>query len=138
FEYSESFELRASGRRPSMRSRRRRMKSGAPDGQGQGDCLRGLEYTSIYATNRIGLSHTGTNMTNRSISRLPVGLLIVIAAMPGPTSAQSGAQAARLEALAERVQMLADREEIRALIMTYGDAHDNRDYRTFSSLFAEE
>lgn len=77
-------------------------------------------------------------MRNRSISRLPVGLLIVLAAMPALASAQSGSQASSLEALAERVQMLEDREEIRALIMTYGDAHDNRDYRTFSTLFAEE
>lgn len=42
-----------------------------------------------------------------------------------------------LDALAARVQVLEDREEIRALIMAYGAAHDNRDYETFASLFAE-
>ena len=41
-----------------------------------------------------------------------------------------------LESLAARVAVLEAREEIRALIMAYGQAHDNRDYRTFSTLFA--
>jgi uncharacterized protein (TIGR02246 family) len=41
-----------------------------------------------------------------------------------------------LAALASRVQVLEDREEIRALILTYGQAHHHRDYRTFASLFA--
>jgi uncharacterized protein (TIGR02246 family) len=41
-----------------------------------------------------------------------------------------------LESLAARVQILEDREEIRALILAYGEAHDRRDYRTFASLFA--
>jgi uncharacterized protein (TIGR02246 family) len=41
-----------------------------------------------------------------------------------------------LESLAARLDVLEAREEIRALIMAYGQAHDNRDYRTFSSLFA--
>ena len=41
-----------------------------------------------------------------------------------------------LESLAARVQVLEDREEIRALILAYGQAHDHRDYRTFASLFA--
>jgi uncharacterized protein (TIGR02246 family) len=39
-------------------------------------------------------------------------------------------------ALAKRVQILEDREEIRALILAYGQAHDHRDYRTYASLFA--
>src|SRR5690554_536512 len=77
-------------------------------------------------------------MRNRSISRLPVGLLIVLGVMPCMTSAHSSTQAPSLAALVDRVQVLEDREEIRALIMTYGVAHDNRDYRTSSSLFAEE
>ncbi len=34
------------------------------------------------------------------------------------------------------MQVLEDREEIRALILAYGQAHDHRDYRTFASLFA--
>jgi uncharacterized protein (TIGR02246 family) len=41
-----------------------------------------------------------------------------------------------LESLAARVQILEDREDIRALILAYGQAHDHRDYRTFASLFA--
>jgi 3-phenylpropionate/cinnamic acid dioxygenase small subunit len=41
-----------------------------------------------------------------------------------------------LESLAARLDVLEAREEIRALIMAYGQAHDNRDYRTFSTLFA--
>ncbi len=41
-----------------------------------------------------------------------------------------------LATLAARVQVLEDREEIRALILTYGQSHDHRDYRTFASLFA--
>jgi len=41
-----------------------------------------------------------------------------------------------LDSLAARVQTLEDREDIRALILAYGQAHDARDYRTFASLFA--
>ena len=41
-----------------------------------------------------------------------------------------------LASLAKRVQVLEDREAIRALILAYGQAHDHRDYRTFSNLFA--
>jgi hypothetical protein len=41
-----------------------------------------------------------------------------------------------LDDLAARVQALEDREAIRALILAYGQAHDHRDYRTFSELFA--
>jgi hypothetical protein len=40
--------------------------------------------------------------------------------------------------LAARVQVLEDREAIRALILAYGQAHDNRDYDTFSKLFARD
>ena len=46
--------------------------------------------------------------------------------------------AADLESVAARVQILEDREDIRALILAYGAAHDHRDYRTFSELFASE
>jgi uncharacterized protein (TIGR02246 family) len=46
------------------------------------------------------------------------------------------ALSADLESLAARIQILEDREEIRALILAYGQAHDHRDYRTFASLFA--
>ena len=43
-----------------------------------------------------------------------------------------------LATLAKRVQVLEDREEIRALIMAYGAAHDHRDYKAFASLFAAD
>lgn len=46
------------------------------------------------------------------------------------------AEADDLAALAKRVRILEDREEIRALILAYGQAHDHRDYRTYASLFA--
>jgi len=64
------------------------------------------------------------------VSTLAV-VLIALAACVGRS-----AQAADLESLAARVQVLEDREEIRALILAYGQAHDHRDYRTFASLFA--
>jgi uncharacterized protein (TIGR02246 family) len=51
-------------------------------------------------------------------------------------SVMAPAQADDLAALAARVRVLEDREEIRALILAYGQAHDHRDYRTFASLFA--
>jgi uncharacterized protein (TIGR02246 family) len=50
--------------------------------------------------------------------------------------AQDPARGADLESLAARVQLLEDREAIRALILAYGAAHDQRDYRTFADLFA--
>jgi uncharacterized protein (TIGR02246 family) len=53
-------------------------------------------------------------------------------------AAQQPLHAADLESLAARVQVLEDREEIRALILAYGVAHDNRDYETFAKLFAAE
>lgn len=46
------------------------------------------------------------------------------------------AHAADVDALAKRVQVLEDREEIRALILAYGQAHDHRDYKMYASLFA--
>jgi uncharacterized protein (TIGR02246 family) len=50
--------------------------------------------------------------------------------------AEQPLQAADLDALVARVQILEDREDIRALILAYGTAHDHRDYRAFASLFA--
>ena len=47
-------------------------------------------------------------------------------------------QADDLASLAARVRVLEDREEIRALILAYGQSHDHRDYRTFASLFAAD
>lgn len=52
--------------------------------------------------------------------------------------AHPSAHAQDIQSLARRVQVLEDREEIRALILAYGRAHDNRDYRTFAELFARE
>jgi uncharacterized protein (TIGR02246 family) len=52
-----------------------------------------------------------------------------------------GARAAETDdvaALAKRVQVLEDREEIRALILAYGQAHDHRDYRMYANLFAAD
>jgi uncharacterized protein (TIGR02246 family) len=64
-----------------------------------------------------------------SIARVAVALVA--------TATLSSALAADdLESLAKRVQVLEDREAIRALILAYGQAHDHRDYRTFSNLFA--
>jgi uncharacterized protein (TIGR02246 family) len=61
------------------------------------------------------------------------GTVLAAAAIISRAPAQPG-DAARLAA---RVQVLEDREEIRALIMAYGEAHDARDYRRFADLFAE-
>ncbi len=75
-------------------------------------------------------------MTNRSPSPRHAGWLLVLA-VPCAAPAQESPQAAEVAALAERVRVLEDREEIRALILAYGVAHDNRDYRAFAELFAE-
>jgi uncharacterized protein (TIGR02246 family) len=56
----------------------------------------------------------------------------------GATLALQPAYAADLDSLAKRVQVLEDREDIRALILAYGQAHDHRDYRAFVSLFAKD
>jgi hypothetical protein len=57
-------------------------------------------------------------------------VLAAVGALAQPLAAQDVAS------LAKRVQILEDRESIRALILAYGQAHDHRDYRTFSNLFA--
>lgn len=61
-----------------------------------------------------------------------LSLALCVLAVPQPLQAQD------LASLAARVQILEDREDIRALIQAYGEAHDNRDYRTFAELFAKE
>ena len=66
---------------------------------------------------------------------LPV--LAVVVPVSVFTVTRLPAQDASTAALAARVQVLEDREEIRALIMAYGTAHDSRDYRRFAELFAE-
>lgn len=58
------------------------------------------------------------------------------AALLGTFAGRPVAAAESVEALAKRVQVLEDREEIRALILAYGQAHDHRDYKMFASLFA--
>ncbi len=63
---------------------------------------------------------------------------VAVAAIVLGTLFQQPLRAADLESLAARVQVLEDREDIRALILAYGAAHDHRDYRTFSALFAKE
>jgi uncharacterized protein (TIGR02246 family) len=48
------------------------------------------------------------------------------------------AQAASIDDISERLLVLETREEIRALILAYGRAHDGRDYQAFAALFAKE
>src|SRR5262245_50445992 len=67
---------------------------------------------------------------------LPVRLFALITLSGLAFAAPAQAADAELAALAARVQVLEDREEIRALILAYGQAHDHRDYRMFADLFA--
>src|ERR1700741_1988803 len=67
------------------------------------------------------------------LARLPLQLAAAVFAVG--VLAQPLAAEAR-KSLAARGQVLEDREAIRALILAYGQAHDHRDYRTFSNLFA--
>lgn len=63
-------------------------------------------------------------------------LLRTVLALTAASMVGSALAADDLESVAKRVQVLEDREAIRALILAYGQAHDGRDYRTFSNLFA--
>ena len=63
-----------------------------------------------------------------------IGRIVVALAAVGAVSQALAAD--DLASLAKRVQVLEDREDIRALILAYGQAHDHRDYRNFSNLFA--
>jgi hypothetical protein len=67
-----------------------------------------------------------------ALTRLAPAILALVNTRPQPLLA------ADLESLAARVQVLEDREDIRALILAYGAAHDHRDYRTFAALFARK
>lgn len=68
-----------------------------------------------------------------SLPRLAILLAIIApAAAPGAAFAQKADTAA----LAKRVQVLEDREEIRRLIIRYGEYLDARDYAGYASLFA--
>ena len=70
-----------------------------------------------------------TNFAGSAAGKLAAAI-VIFGALAAPV------HAADLESLAARVQVLEDREAIRALILSYGAAHDNRDYRTFANLFA--
>jgi uncharacterized protein (TIGR02246 family) len=70
----------------------------------------------------------------KHIMGLVPAVLIATASLLAPVPS---AYAQDIASLAKRVQVLEDREEIRALILAYGTAHDHRDYQTFSRLFAE-
>lgn len=72
-------------------------------------------------------------MTGSPRTRVLIQLVAAFALWPSVSLAQP-----ELASLAKRVQTLEDREAIRALILAYGQAHDNRDYRKFSELFASE
>src|SRR5688500_13156235 len=69
-------------------------------------------------------------------SRALASYLFAAIAALGALAAPRAHGADDVASLAARVQQLEDREEIRALILAYGQAHDHRDYRTFASLFA--
>jgi uncharacterized protein (TIGR02246 family) len=63
---------------------------------------------------------------------------VVLVALAACLGQRAQAADPDLASLAARVQVLEDREEIRALILAYGQAHDHRDYRAFASLFATD
>jgi uncharacterized protein (TIGR02246 family) len=65
-----------------------------------------------------------------STAALAAAVLVSVLGTAAPAAADD------LATLASRVQVLEDREDIRALILAYGQAHDHRDYRTFAGLFA--
>jgi hypothetical protein len=63
-------------------------------------------------------------------------MLVLALVLLADAGAQQDTGVGSLEALAARVRALEDREQIRALILEYGVAHDGRDYRHFAELFA--
>lgn len=70
--------------------------------------------------------------------RLHLACIALLTCLLTSISAQAADSASAIAALQQRVQVLEDREAIRSLILAYGVAHDNRDYRTFAALFARE
>ena len=60
--------------------------------------------------------------------------LMLALAWPATALAQSGAESA----LAKRVQILEDRDEIRCIIIAYGEYLDARDYAGYAGLFAKD
>lgn len=59
-------------------------------------------------------------------------LTFFVVSLYAPANAQD------LEDIARRLQVMEDREAIRSLIIAYGRAHDGRDYKAYSQLFARE
>jgi hypothetical protein len=80
------------------------------------------------------------NMNTKSTAFLFVVLIMAIltaGADPLPAWAEQSASISRHEALESRVKNLEDREEIRQLLMDYGRFLDQRDFGSFSGLFAK-
>ena len=75
------------------------------------------------------MMRAGTKITALAITGVMLTAIVSVTRAP--------AQSDSLQRLEARVRVLEDREEIRALIMAYGEAHDARDYRRFADLFAE-
>jgi uncharacterized protein (TIGR02246 family) len=71
-----------------------------------------------------------------NIRTLGLTAAVATAIILAGSATELSAQAIDLESLAARVRILEDREDIRALILAYGQAHDHRDYRKFANLFA--
>jgi hypothetical protein len=64
-----------------------------------------------------------------------IGIILIGGVMTGRTNA---ATAQKRESLESRLQKLEDREEIRQLLKDYGRFLDQRDFASFSQLFAEK
>jgi hypothetical protein len=64
-----------------------------------------------------------------------LGIMVIACIMPGQSVP---AAAEKPESLASRLQRLEDREEIRQLLKDYGRFLDQRDFASFSKLFAEK
>ena len=77
-------------------------------------------------------------MVTRALRTIRSRWLKLLGAIACLIIAHQSAYGQTSESLAERVQVLEAQEEIRALILAYGEAHDGRDYRSFSELFAED
>jgi len=75
------------------------------------------------------------NIFNKTVLLIALGALSVSCSQQ---NAETSEQAAKVDALAERLAVLEAREEIRALILAYGQAHDHRDYKAFAALFADD
>jgi hypothetical protein len=76
-------------------------------------------------------------MTTSATRRLVAGTAFLLAAtlLATMTTAQSGKSKESAEA---RLQRFADKEEIANVLLTYGRSLDDRDFATYSSLFAAD